>query len=108
MKKKKKQKKNKKKNKRISNSLFLSLYLIFFSSSPALCLYLNVRQLKLIGFICNIFNYLNEENKRFTNYLSLFFIREKYKKKPPKLQAVYNLAPQCSKSNKVAPQTTKM
>jgi hypothetical protein len=29
-------------------------------------------------------------------------------KKPPKLPAVYNLAPQCSKSNKVAPQTTKM
>jgi hypothetical protein len=73
-------KKKKKKNKRISNSLFLSLYLIFFSSSPTLCLYLNARQLKLIGFICNIFNYLNEENKMFTNYLSLFFLGKNIKK----------------------------
>jgi hypothetical protein len=32
-----------------------------------------VRQLKHKGFICNIFNCLNEENKRFTNSLSLFF-----------------------------------
>jgi hypothetical protein len=29
-------------------------------------------------------------------------------KKPPKLLTVYNLAFQCSKSNKVAPQITKM
>jgi hypothetical protein len=33
-------------NKRSSNSLFLSLYLIFFSSFLALCLYLNVKKLK--------------------------------------------------------------
>jgi hypothetical protein len=38
-------------NKRFSNSLFLSLYLIFFSSSLTLCFYLNVKQLKRIGFI---------------------------------------------------------
>jgi hypothetical protein len=40
--------------------------------------------------------------------ISLYFLLGKNIKKPPKLQAVYNLAPQCSKSNKVAPQTTKM
>jgi hypothetical protein len=51
----------------------MSLYLILFSSSLTLCLYLNVRQLKHIGLIFNIFICLNEENKRFTNYLSLFF-----------------------------------
>jgi hypothetical protein len=60
-------------NKRFSNCLFLSLYLIFFSSSLALYLNISVRQLKCIGFICNIFNCLNEENKRFTNYLFLYF-----------------------------------
>jgi hypothetical protein len=32
-----------------------------------------VRQLKYKGFICNIFNCINEENKRFTNSPSLFF-----------------------------------
>jgi hypothetical protein len=41
---------------------------------PALCLYLNVRQFKCIGFVCNIFNYLNKENKLFTSSLSLFFV----------------------------------
>ena len=49
-----------------------SLYLIFFLSSLALCLYLNVRQLKRMSFICNILNCLNQENKRFTNFLFLF------------------------------------
>jgi hypothetical protein len=50
-----------------------SLYLIFFSPSLTLYLYLNARQLKHIGFIYNIFNCLNEENKIFTNYLFLYF-----------------------------------
>jgi hypothetical protein len=54
-------------------SFDLPLYLIFFSSSLTLCLYINMRQLKRIYFICNIFNCLNEENKRFTNFLFLFF-----------------------------------
>jgi hypothetical protein len=54
-------------------SFNLPLYLIFFSSSLTLCLYINMRQLKPICFICNIFNCLNEENKRFINFLSLFF-----------------------------------
>jgi hypothetical protein len=31
-----------------------------------------VRQLKHKGFICNIFNCLNEENKRFTNSFFIF------------------------------------
>jgi hypothetical protein len=63
-------------NKRFSNSLFLSLYLIFFSSSLALCFFffsscfmpriairdvldvsLLVRQLK--GFICNASCFIN-------------------------------------------------
>jgi hypothetical protein len=46
---------------------------LFISSSLTLCLYLNVKQLKCMVFVCNIFNYLNEENKRFTNYLSFYF-----------------------------------
>ena len=33
-----------------------------------------VKQLKNRSFICNALNCLNEENKRFTNDLSLFFI----------------------------------
>jgi hypothetical protein len=85
-------------NKNFSNSLFLPLYLIFFSlfgmhlidiltkktksslylifflSSLTLCLYLNVRQLNHMCFICNIFNYLNEKNKKFTKSLSLYFL----------------------------------
>jgi hypothetical protein len=36
-------------------SFNLPNYLIFFSSSLTLCLYINMRQLKYIGFICNIF-----------------------------------------------------
>jgi hypothetical protein len=48
------------------------MYLIFFLSPLALCLYLSVRQLNHICFICNIFNCLNEGNKRFTNSLFIF------------------------------------
>jgi hypothetical protein len=56
---------------RFSNSLFLSLYLIFFSSSLTLCFYLNVRQLKRICFICNIFNCLNEKKQKVHNVRQL-------------------------------------
>jgi hypothetical protein len=79
-------------NKKFSNSL----YLIFFSSSLTLCLYLNVkqlkptllkstkncdigvldvshlvRQLKTNGFICNALNCLNEENIKDFQFLQL-------------------------------------
>jgi hypothetical protein len=57
-------------------NLSFSLYLIFFSSSLTLCFYLNVRQLKHIGFICNIFNCLNEENKRFTIFFLIYIKAE--------------------------------
>jgi hypothetical protein len=54
-------------------SFDLPLYLIFFSSSLTLCLYINMRQLKHIGFICNIFNCLNEEKKKGSQILFLYF-----------------------------------
>ena len=75
-----------KKTKRFSNFLlllFLSLYFIFIFSyflfifsiwdNLGFYLYINVRQLKYIGFIFNIFNCLNKENKSFSNFLSFFF-----------------------------------
>jgi hypothetical protein len=55
-------------------SFDLPLYLIFFSSSLTLCLYINMRQLKHIGFICNIFNCLNEEEKNVHKFSLLIFL----------------------------------
>jgi hypothetical protein len=81
--------------------IVLTLYLIFFLSSLSFCLYIIA------------FNYLNEENKRFPNFifLSIFLSKSPYGlvvlQTPHFIAPNTYLTPHQLQRNKVKPNTTK-